>query len=91
MTLIGAHNLGHVHPQFSGYNGHPGFPANTDITVNAWDNTPTVFDNEYFNTLVNVVCYFVILELVYIYILSYLYSLFISFIVLRVGETFLTV
>ena len=52
---MGAHTLGHVHPQFSGFDGHPGYPANKDIRVNAWDTTPTSFDNEYYNELVNVV------------------------------------
>ena len=49
VTLLGAHTLGHVHKEFSGYDGHPNDPkVNTDVTVNAWDSTPDVFDNDYF-------------------------------------------
>ena len=46
MTLIGAHTVGHVRNQFSGY----GFKIteNIDININAWDETPTVFDNKYY-------------------------------------------
>ena len=51
VTLIGAHTLGHVHTQYSGY----GLPrANTSILINAWDSTPTVFDNQYYKSLLNV-------------------------------------
>ena len=51
VTLIGAHTLGHVHTEFSGY----GLPnANTNILINAWDTTPTVFDNQYYKSLLNV-------------------------------------
>ena len=51
VTLIGAHTLGHVHTANSGY----GLPnANTNILINAWDSTPTVFDNQYYKSLLNV-------------------------------------
>lgn len=60
VTLIGAHTLGHVHPDTSG-----GY-ANTDTTTvvvttteelqtNAWDITPQTFDNEYFRDLIGLV------------------------------------
>lgn len=55
VVLLGGHTLGHVHPDNSGYNGHPGDPnTNTDITINAWDSTPTVFDNDYYFQVLNV-------------------------------------
>jgi len=52
VTLIGAHTLGHVHTQFSGY----GFnvTAASSTLVNAWDNTPTVFDNQYYQSMLNI-------------------------------------
>ena len=51
VTLIGAHTLGHVHTENSGY-GLPNAAAN--ILTNAWDSTPTVFDNQYYKSLLNV-------------------------------------
>jgi len=52
VTLMGAHTLGHVHTQFSGY----GFnvTAASPAVVNAWDNTPTVFDNQYYQSMLNI-------------------------------------
>jgi catalase (peroxidase I) len=47
--------LGHVHPKNSGYDGHPGIDPKSDITINAWDQTPTKFDNGYFVQLFNIV------------------------------------
>jgi catalase (peroxidase I) len=49
VTLLGAHTLGHVHPEFSGY----GYSRRTkgDLTTNAWDYTPHQFDNQYFKVL----------------------------------------
>jgi len=47
VALLGAHTLGHVHPQFSGY----GAPTVTSLSDNAWDNTPHVFDNNYYTNL----------------------------------------
>ncbi len=49
--LIGAHTLGHVHPQYSGY-GFPDIPGN--LTNNAWDTTPHIFDNEFYRSLLTV-------------------------------------
>ena len=53
VLLSGAHTLGHVNPEHSGYDGHPGwkpsdYPRANPNTVNAWDQTPTVFDNDYY-------------------------------------------
>jgi hypothetical protein len=50
VILIGAHTIGHVHPTASGY-GLPG-DMSKDVLLNAWDEyTPTIFDNGYFNVL----------------------------------------
>ena len=57
VALSGAHTIGHVHA--SGYNGHPGADMGADPTVNAWDATPTLFDNGYFTQLLNIVTFFV--------------------------------
>ena len=65
-TLFGAHTLGHVHVNISGYgfvgNGsavgfrEAGFETQTmsptDIRVNAFDNTPSIFDNNYYKKTV---------------------------------------
>jgi len=48
VTLSGAHTLGHVHLQNSGYSVEQ-FPKS--ISVNAWDSSPTKFDNLYFQYL----------------------------------------
>ena len=58
VTLLGAHSLGHVHPEVSGYGveATPTLP-NVDIQTNAWDSTPQTLDNEYFKGLINVVSY----------------------------------
>ena len=53
VVLSGAHTIGHVHA--SGYNGHPGADMSQDATINAWDQTPTLFDNGYFVQLLAVV------------------------------------
>ena len=46
---MGAHTVGHVHKKFSGY----GFDNEVlDPIVNAWDLSPTVFDNGYYFELV---------------------------------------
>jgi len=53
VTLLGAHTLGHVHLENSGYGSttDPSF----DPTTNAFDQTPDVFDNSYFKLLIGVV------------------------------------
>lgn len=49
VTLLGAHSLGHVHPERSGY----GFSGDLSslVMVNAWDDTPDVFDNKYYESM----------------------------------------
>ena len=57
MTLSGAHSVGHVHPEFSGF-GHPESATMTTAildanpTLNAWDKSPDVFDNQYYQSLI---------------------------------------
>lgn len=65
-TLFGAHTFGHVHVNISGYGfvgnetavgfNSAGFKMQTmsptDIRVNAFDNTPTKFDNNYYKQTV---------------------------------------
>ena len=64
VLLTGAHTLGHVNPENSGYDGHPGFvpsqqPTSLDPnTVNAWDLSPTVFDNDYYFQMRDIVRFF---------------------------------
>jgi catalase (peroxidase I) len=50
VTLIGAHTIGHVHPAASGY-GSITTNTNPNILTNAWDTTPSVFDNQYYVNL----------------------------------------
>jgi hypothetical protein len=58
VVLSGGHSVGHVHTQFSGF----GF-AETASTyeknpqTNAWDETPFLFDNEYYDSLAEEVQY----------------------------------
>jgi len=53
VTLLGAHTLGHVHTAHSGY-GAPGINPANSVAVNSWDGTPAVFDNAYYNKLLNI-------------------------------------
>jgi len=50
VTLLGAHSLGHTHIANSGY----GFvdSSQSATRLNAWDLTPAVLDNGYYNDLV---------------------------------------
>lgn len=48
VTLLGAHTLGHVHPQFSGYGR---VIELENYTTNSWDPTPHLFDNQYYQML----------------------------------------
>jgi catalase (peroxidase I) len=54
VTLLGAHTLGHVHPQVSGY-GHiiEGLDYSKNYTANAFGATPHQFDNKYFQILIS--------------------------------------
>ena len=52
VILSGAHSVGHVHTQFSGF----GFPDSLDeleqaSTTNAWDESPWLFDSLYYDSL----------------------------------------
>ena len=53
VILSGAHSVGHVHTQFSGFGNPDGldmleqFPA-----TNAWDESPWLFDNMYYDSVV---------------------------------------
>lgn len=49
VTLLGAHTIGHVHTANSGY-GNPGVLSANNL-LNAWDNTPNVFDNQYYTSI----------------------------------------
>ena len=49
VALIGAHTIGHVHPANSGYGQL--LNVNSTVLTNAWDNTPSVFDNHYFQDI----------------------------------------
>lgn len=51
VTLLGAHTLGHVHTDVSGYGVPVGRNARPDD--NAWDSSPASFDNRYYQNLIN--------------------------------------
>jgi len=53
VVLQGSHSVGHVHQNVSGYflensGTYTPIDPSTDVTVNAWDTTPAVLDNNYF-------------------------------------------
>ena len=63
VTLLGAHTIGHVHPNLSGFGHSPssatsagGSSESADAVnaVNAWDRTPLVFDNEYYKNIIDI-------------------------------------
>ena len=52
VVLSGAHSTGHVHTAFSGFGFNDNLAALADDPLtNAWDETPWVFDNLYFDSL----------------------------------------
>jgi len=56
VTLIGAHSLGSVHPEFSGYGvGLDGVAGVNESLAGAWDPTPSVLDNQYYDALLQVI------------------------------------
>lgn len=54
VTLLGAHTLGHTHIETSGY-GLVNNNNNNAIQINAWDSTPDIFDNRYYDRTINIV------------------------------------
>eukprot|EP01034_Spumella_vulgaris_P028169 gene28169-34985_t len=50
VTLIGAHTVGHTHPEFSGFGQLNAHSSNPDL-INSWDLTPSTFDNNYYGSL----------------------------------------
>ena len=52
VVLSGAHSVGHVHTQFSGFGFNDNF-ATLEVNPlnNAWDESPWLFDNVYFDSL----------------------------------------
>ena len=60
VTLIGAHTIGHMHPEFLGYGTAPtpsptAVNNNNALLTNAWDTTPQTFDNEFHRSLARAV------------------------------------
>jgi len=52
VALLGAHTVGHVHPQYSGFgNKDEANFFHVRYADNAWDETPEVFDNQYYKSL----------------------------------------
>ena len=53
VILSGAHSVGHVHTQFSGF-GNPDTLDQLEqfSTTNAWDESPWIFDNLYYDSVV---------------------------------------
>ncbi len=53
VTLLGAHTLGHTHIVNEGYGQLPSsIPSNVDPDLlNAWDDSPALFDNHYHSNL----------------------------------------
>lgn len=52
VILSGAHSVGHVHTQFSGFGFNDDLKAlEADPETNAWDETPWTFDNVYYDSL----------------------------------------
>jgi hypothetical protein len=49
--LLGAHTLGHVHPENSGYTVPPTADSATNVAFNSWDGTPAAFNNNYYSVL----------------------------------------
>lgn len=52
VTLLGAHTIGHVHPENSGY-GIVGGGNNNALSRNAWSRSPNIFNNDYYINMVN--------------------------------------
>ena len=52
VVLSGAHSVGHVHTQFSGFGFNDDLKAlEAEPLTNAWDESPWTFDNEYYDSL----------------------------------------
>ena len=53
VVLSGAHSVGHVHTQFSGFGyADPLAELEQAALTNAWDESPWIFDNLYFDSVV---------------------------------------
>jgi len=54
MVLQAAHTVGHVHPEFSGFGIKSALRTlSANPNTNAWEESPWIFDNMYFASLVN--------------------------------------
>ncbi len=52
VALLGAHTVGHVHPQFTGFgNKDDENFFHVRYADNAWDESPEMFDNQYYRSL----------------------------------------
>lgn len=61
VALLGAHTVGHVHPQFSGFGSQDDIQyLSTNYADNAWDESPSTFDNQYYQSLMIEVSLFTI-------------------------------
>ena len=52
VTLLGAHSIGHVHTEFSGFGNEDDIQYRSmNYAENAWDESPNAFDNQYYKSL----------------------------------------
>ena len=67
VTLLGAHSLGNVHPENSGYGLYKDLFTDTEFVeqLDAWDKTPDILDNDYFLKLTTIVSNFVVIIVIF--------------------------
>jgi hypothetical protein len=53
VTLLGAHSLGHVHVDNSGFGFKVEVNGPENLANNSWDSTPLVLDNKYYVDTIN--------------------------------------